>query len=165
MNNSIIDIVKFIEEIAIPVTGSNGFDTNQFHGILGELKTAIYLKEIDETYTPAPPNTPDYDGVSEKYGKVSSKYATISNKDSRIFLNNNLNFDNLFITKKENNKQELYLIPRNSLTIIKKEKNKIYLTKGSKGKLALDATKKNLTLIENYKINKSYEQEKGSYFN
>lgn len=157
MNNSIIDIVKFIEEIAIPVTGSNGFDTNQFHGILGELKTAIYLKEIDKTYTPAPPNTPDYDGVSEKYGKVSSKYATISSKDSRIFLNNNLNFDNLFITKKENNKQEFYLIPRNSLTIIKKEKNKIYLTKGSKGKLALAATKKNLILIENYKINKSYE--------
>ena len=90
MNTSIVDIVKFIEEVAIPVTSSKGFDTNQFHGILGELKTAIYLGEIDKTYTPAPPNTPDYDGISEQYGKVSSKYATISNKDSRIFLNNNL---------------------------------------------------------------------------
>ena len=154
MNTSIVDIVKFIEEVAIPVTSSKGFDTNQFHGILGELKTAIYLGEIDKTYTPAPPNTPDYDGVSEQYGKVSSKYVTISNKDSRIFLNNNLNFDNLFITKKENNKQEFYLIPRNSLTSNKKEKQKIYLTKGSKGKVALAATKKNLILIENYKIKK-----------
>jgi hypothetical protein len=60
----------------------------------------------------------------------------------------------LFITKKENNEQEVYLIPRNVLTINKKEKNKIYLTKGSKNKLALAATKKNLILIENYKIKK-----------
>jgi hypothetical protein len=147
-------VIKYIEEVAIPVTGSLGFDVNQFHGVLGELKTAFYLGKIDKTYKPAPPNTPDYDGVSEEYGRVSSKFATVSNKDSRIFLNGNLNFDNLFITKKENNEQEFYLIPRNVLTINKKEKNKIYLTKGSKNKLALAATKKNLTLIENYKIKK-----------
>ena len=129
MSTDLNKVIKYLEEIAIPVTGSQGFDTNQLHGFLGELKTAFYLGKMDKTYKPAPPNTPDYDGVSKKFGKVSSKYATISSKDSRIFLNENLGFNNLFITKKENNEQKFYLIPREALTTDRKEKSKIYLTK------------------------------------
>ena len=148
---TINDVVTYIEQIAIPVTGSDGFDTNQFHGILGELKTAIELRKLDKSYIPAPANTPDYDGVSEKYGRVSSKYSTISNKDSRIFLNSNLNFEHLFITKKMNGKESLHLIPRTALTTDPKhKKDKIYLTKGSKGKLALAATQRNLSQLEKY---------------
>lgn len=145
------NIISLFKNIIIPDSGSIGLDINQLHGFLGEAITYSNLQSIDKSYIPAPPNTPDYDGVSEKYGRVSSKYSTISSKDSRIFLNNNLNFEHLFITKKIDIKESFYLVPRSALTTdVKQKKDKIYLTKGSKGKLALAATQRNLKLLEKY---------------